>query len=357
VSFEKKYFKRYHYRQTGAEVIVSRVVYIGQDTELELISPGRITMGRLSALCLFVAFTIPAPMQAQGPIPADRNAGPLPFQNFRKNGDAIELTCQITHFVRETRVRAVTEEGITREVTYTVTKPVYETKMLNARLSAVQALLPSGTKVEGAELDKQLENREVVAAFRLDQKPDAAYLNLMKPDTLVVCLPNGQRPFADPPARIRGGPGGAAPRPLKPADAPQPESPRPGTPTAPALRPGGAPATPSVKAAEDSARQDDPTRSQAFSVKFNERGQFELRRAKPAEATAADSKAVAVRTVSPDDVRGYDLKGRPIDQEDLVDLLKRERNMLVTQDGNPPDPFYARILKPDTLILVIAAKP
>ena len=195
----------------------------------------------------------------------------------------------------------------------------------------MDAFLPDGTSIEAAELGKKLAKRDVVAFYRLDQKPDSAYLELMKPDTLVVCIPDTADVLKAEAAKVGGEPGGAAPEPPRPADGPARAQPKPAV----AL-----------------ARPDESLRAQAVSAKINERGQFELRPSMPPADPAAGKKAAAVEVIQATAIRGYDLDGKLIDAKELASLLQRERKVLVMRHWDAPDPFYAKIMKPGTLILV-----
>jgi len=289
-------------------------------------------MCRATLSYLIVLFAIAPPLQAQGPAQPERNAGPAPFQHFRQLDEAIELNCVVSRLVSEQRVRRIrTAEGQFKDEVYMVSKPVYEAKTLSTCAIYVDAFLPDGTSIEAAELGKKLAKRDVVAFYRLDQKPDSAYLELMKPDTLVVCIPDTADLLKVQAAKVGGEPDGAAPEPPRPAGGPAPAQPKPAV----AL-----------------ARPGEPQRAQAVSAKINERGQFELRPSMPPADPADGKKAAAVEVIQAKAIRGYDLDGKLIDAKELASLLQRERKVLVMRHWDAPDPFYAKIMKPGTLILV-----
>jgi hypothetical protein len=52
------------------------------------------------------------------------------------------------------------------------------------------------------------------------------------------------------------------------------------------------------------------------------------------------------------DVRAYTVEGREISTENLSTMLARERPVLVALDGKKVDPFYLRLYKEDTIVLV-----
>jgi hypothetical protein len=58
------------------------------------------------------------------------------------------------------------------------------------------------------------------------------------------------------------------------------------------------------------------------------------------------------------DVKGvevFEARGRRIDPADVPARLKKPTAVLVSADGNPVDPFYLRLARPDTLVVVAPA--
>jgi len=53
------------------------------------------------------------------------------------------------------------------------------------------------------------------------------------------------------------------------------------------------------------------------------------------------------------DVQAFDPRGKPLDARAVAEALKKEAVVLVSADGNPVDPFYLKIVKESTLVLVL----
>jgi hypothetical protein len=51
-------------------------------------------------------------------------------------------------------------------------------------------------------------------------------------------------------------------------------------------------------------------------------------------------------------VKVYTAGGKEVNAKDLPDKLKQQTIVLLSHDGKKVDPFYLKIIKPDTLILV-----
>jgi hypothetical protein len=54
-----------------------------------------------------------------------------------------------------------------------------------------------------------------------------------------------------------------------------------------------------------------------------------------------------------DEVTAYDTKGKKIDLKELVKRLEKEAPVLASNDGKPVDPLHLRLIKDDTVILVL----
>ena len=54
-----------------------------------------------------------------------------------------------------------------------------------------------------------------------------------------------------------------------------------------------------------------------------------------------------------DEVTAYDTKGKKIDLKELVKWLEKEAPVLASNDGKPVDPLHLRLIKDDTVILVL----
>lgn len=53
------------------------------------------------------------------------------------------------------------------------------------------------------------------------------------------------------------------------------------------------------------------------------------------------------------DVQVFDTQGKPVDAKKLPELLRERVPALVSADGNKVDPLHLRIVKDDTLVLVV----
>src|SRR5262249_15080349 len=54
-------------------------------------------------------------------------------------------------------------------------------------------------------------------------------------------------------------------------------------------------------------------------------------------------------------VKVYTAAGKEVDAKDVPDKFKKPTIVLFAQDGNKVDPFYLKIIKPDTLVVVAPA--
>lgn len=61
----------------------------------------------------------------------------------------------------------------------------------------------------------------------------------------------------------------------------------------------------------------------------------------------------AARAFQGDNVKAFDTRGKPIPIEKLRELLRKERPVLVSQDGQPVDPFHLQLIKEDAIILIV----
>jgi hypothetical protein len=60
-----------------------------------------------------------------------------------------------------------------------------------------------------------------------------------------------------------------------------------------------------------------------------------------------------VKKVPVKDVKAFDTRGKALDEKALAEALKKETIVLVSADGNPVDPFYLKIVKEGTVVLVL----
>lgn len=61
---------------------------------------------------------------------------------------------------------------------------------------------------------------------------------------------------------------------------------------------------------------------------------------------------VQLRTVPGKDVQGYDTNGKKVDADTVRRRLKKDTPVLISADGQPVDPFYLKLTRPGTLVLV-----
>lgn len=57
------------------------------------------------------------------------------------------------------------------------------------------------------------------------------------------------------------------------------------------------------------------------------------------------------------DIRAFDMKGKPVSAENLSRLLKRESRVVIAQAGSPIDAQHLRWFKEDVILLVVPQKP
>ena len=62
------------------------------------------------------------------------------------------------------------------------------------------------------------------------------------------------------------------------------------------------------------------------------------------------------RKVDGENVEAYGVDGKKIDRDDVRKLAGKTLPVLVSSDGKPVDPFYLRLAREGTLVLVISAK-
>jgi hypothetical protein len=58
------------------------------------------------------------------------------------------------------------------------------------------------------------------------------------------------------------------------------------------------------------------------------------------------------RRIKGEGVKVYTAAGKEVDAKDVPDKLKKQTIVLFSADGNKVDPFYLKIIKPDTLVIV-----
>ena len=58
------------------------------------------------------------------------------------------------------------------------------------------------------------------------------------------------------------------------------------------------------------------------------------------------------RRIKGEGVKVYTAAGKEVDAKDVPDKLKKPTAVLFANDGNKVDPFYLKIIKPDTLVIV-----
>jgi hypothetical protein len=61
------------------------------------------------------------------------------------------------------------------------------------------------------------------------------------------------------------------------------------------------------------------------------------------------------RRIKSEGVKVYTAGGKEVDAKDVPDKLKKPTIVLFANDGNKVDPFYLKIVKPDTLVVVAPA--
>jgi hypothetical protein len=61
------------------------------------------------------------------------------------------------------------------------------------------------------------------------------------------------------------------------------------------------------------------------------------------------------RRIKGEGVKVYTAAGKEVDAKDAAEKLKKPAIVLFANDGNKVDPFYLKIIKPDTLVVVAPA--
>jgi hypothetical protein len=61
------------------------------------------------------------------------------------------------------------------------------------------------------------------------------------------------------------------------------------------------------------------------------------------------------RRIKGEGVKVYTAAGKEVDAKDVPDKLKKPTVVLFAADGNKVDPFYLKVIKPDTLVVVAPA--
>lgn len=61
------------------------------------------------------------------------------------------------------------------------------------------------------------------------------------------------------------------------------------------------------------------------------------------------------RTIAAKDIQGYDTNGKKIDADTVRRRLQKDRAVLISADGRPVDPFYLKLAREGTLVLVVSS--
>jgi hypothetical protein len=233
------------------------------------------------------------------------------------------MTLQPTTVQKEVQVPAPGGHMVRKTVTEE--KWVGTASITSHDAAELRAYTPDRKRLEPADLAKRLAAGAVVFVCEAHEKADTAYVALLKPDT--VCL---FPPYQD-----------AAPTPSAPAGSAGEKS---------------LPARPQPEAAV---------------AVIDSAGKLTLRRriintfektAYPTIENPREQAPVLIKNTMTTDhvqelpaasVRAFDLAGKPVSAADLAAVLSAERPVLVSHDGQPVDPAFLQIIRPDTLILAL----
>jgi hypothetical protein len=119
----------------------------------------------------------------------DKPLGPPPRFVVVEEADAkkgVVTYSEITmEFVPVNQVREVVEDGVTKKVTETVLVPQYKTVMVNFAVKDGQVYDGDGKKLDADEVWKRATPKTPIVLASDSRMIDAAYLKLLKKETLV----------------------------------------------------------------------------------------------------------------------------------------------------------------------------
>jgi hypothetical protein len=260
-------------------------------------------------------------------------------------GEQIHVRQYVMRYQPQTavRTRKVKQEGqwkdVTEQFTFNQVVPAEIRQKLDpAKLKITDA---AGTKVGADALAQRLKEETPVLMVLNGQELDARYRKLLKKGTLVLTLPR-QQPIP--------------PESIPPADAPIEDAPKGKSPR------------------EEGAKSDGPRREQpSFAgASIDAKGILSIRESGgttttqkaylKAEGEGTPKGPVKIREVfavtrmrslEASGVHAQRADGKAVSTASLRQLLKKELPVLVSQDGKRVDPYYSRIFRGDTLILVL----
>lgn len=144
---------------------------------------------------LRTALPEPTPLNPQGPAVARLLQGRAKIAN-----DTLTVTRFILEYQTKTVAETVLQDGqekvVHRQVSKTVSKPVYT----QFPVKLAQATTVDGKQLDQAELTRRLANEQPVILLPLDKKPAADEVKLLQGDTILLALPGIDMPpgFAPP---------------------------------------------------------------------------------------------------------------------------------------------------------------
>jgi hypothetical protein len=302
-------------------------------------------------------------------------------------GDDVHLFMTVSKPVHETRERDVTfvENGqeVVRKELYMVMKMVPIIEFQRVALNEVRAFGTDRKPIAADSLAERLKKARPLLFCTDDEKVDTVYLQLVKPDTLVLVVPRPQpqHGYSLVPGVVRPdtAPAPAAPAPADPAPAP----PLPITKApAPAEKapPGAVPVAPRVRdptppLAIESPNFPSGSAPLAGLASVTADGKLRLRRTVSSSTEVTGYQSIGegdaativpvkiVRSSRTETTEEYDAKtvqvftteGNEIPSGELASRLAKETAVLASADGRKVDTHYFEIIKQGTLVLIVPA--
>jgi hypothetical protein len=330
------------------------------------------------------------PRPAPAPIPADPApplpdpelhpvyAGPGPVSNFTGTiqaaiglaADQIQLVYPVAVQIPETHTRQFTvrvgDHEEARTEAFSVTKTVYKQATRTLHLYFVQGFDTKRKPVPSEKLVEWLPKQTTVLICPSEEEVDDAYMQLVKPETVVLKL--SPRLFAAPMPAARepiAGPAPAASPAANPALPDQPPAPLPaetsphpaGPQEAKAAAPdySGLPPLAGWATLKDGKLQ----LRRVMSSTVETTGMRTVTKGEQQECIPATMKRSIRREVTDEydlsAVKFFATDGKPVPAVDVKKRLKQETAVAVSIDGHQVDPKNLAIISDDALVLVLPA--
>lgn len=288
----------------------------------------------------------------------------------RVKEDKVELWGAVARRVPETHTRTVQFEvdgqKVQKEEMYTVFSTVTELFMRQENLDKVKAFDAARKPIKAGRLAKLLEEGRPVLVCESGEKVDGVYLKLVRPETVVLMLPQ-----PEPVMYMQAAPTlPPAPGEIAPAE-PQPPAPvnENGDPTAfeasspqpaalpvdqPTLPQGGAPSAEQAALTKEGRIRLRTVSNVSSETTANYWHSADGTERQPAQTTIRRTyRQEASQEFDPATVRGLTAAGAEIPSDELARRLAQETPVLVSGDGREIDIEYLKIIREDALILLV----